>query len=83
MEIVDAELIEDKQYASMGKKPAERVKTLLGKLNSIVISKIRGSKVSKEAASLLRKFAQQVEKICKNLPSPWNGDHFTAMTFQF
>ena len=68
VEIVDAELIEDKEYASMGKNPADRVKTLLGKLNSIVISKIRGSKVSKEAASLLRKFAQQVEKIFKNLP---------------
>ena len=30
--------------------------------------KIRGSKVSKEAGSLLRKFAQQVEKIFINLP---------------
>jgi hypothetical protein len=70
VEMVDAELIEDKEYASMGKKPADRVKALLGKLNSIVISKIRGSKVSKEAASLLRKFAQQVEKIFKNLPKP-------------
>ena len=51
----------------MGKKPADRVKTLLGKLNSIVTCKIRDSKVSKEAESLLRKFAQQVEKIFKNL----------------
>ncbi len=54
----------------MGKNPVDRVKTLLGKLNSIMLSKIRGSKVSKEAASLLRKFAQQVEKIFKNLPKP-------------
>ncbi len=68
--IEDAELIEDREYASMGKTPAERVKTLLGKLNSIVISRIRGSKVSKEAESLLRKFAQQVDKIFKNLPKP-------------
>jgi hypothetical protein len=30
VEIEDAELIEDKQYASMGKKPAVRVKALLG-----------------------------------------------------
>jgi len=66
--IVDADLIEDKQYASMGRKPADRVKALLGKLNSIVISKIRGSKVSKEAEGLLHKFMQQVEKIFKNLP---------------
>ena len=35
VEIVDAELIEDTQYASMGKKPADRVKTLLGKLDSV------------------------------------------------
>ena len=45
-------------------------RTLLGKLNSIVTSKIRASKVSKEAESLLRKFAQQVEKIFKNLSKP-------------
>ena len=70
VELVDAELIKDKQYAAMGKKPAERVKALLGKLHSITNSTIRGSKVSKEAASLLRKFAQQVGKIFKNLPKP-------------
>jgi len=45
-----------------------RSANILGKLNAIVISKIRGSKVSKEAESLLRKFAQQVEKIFINLP---------------
>jgi len=35
-----------------------------------VTSKIRGSKVSKEAESLLCKFAQQVEKIFKTMPKP-------------
>ena len=35
VKIVDAELIEDKQYAAMGKKPADRVRTLLGKLKSM------------------------------------------------
>ena len=35
VEIVDAELIEDKEYLSMGDKPADRVKTLLGKLDSV------------------------------------------------
>ena len=65
---MDAELIEDKEYALLGSKPAKRVKKLLGKLNSIVISKIRGSKVSKEAESLLHIFMQQVEKIFQNLP---------------
>jgi len=67
-EIMDAELIEDKEYASMGKKPADRVKTLLGKLHSITNSKDRGSKVSKENEALLNKFVEQVEKIFKNLP---------------
>jgi len=68
VEMVDAELIEDKEYASMGKKPADRVKVLLGKLHSITNSKDRGSKVSKENEALLNKFVQQVEKIFKNLP---------------
>jgi len=47
VEIVDAELTEDKQYAAMGNNPADRVKALLGKLHSITNSKDRGSKVSK------------------------------------
>ncbi len=46
VEIVDAELSKDKEYASMGKKPADRVKRLLGRLHSITISKNRGSKIS-------------------------------------
>ncbi len=64
--MVDAELIEDKEDASMGKKPADRMKALLGKLHSITNSKDRGSKVSKENEALLGKFAQQVEKIFNN-----------------
>ena len=42
VELVDAELIEDKQYAAMGKNPADRVKILLGKLKSMGRSKERG-----------------------------------------
>ncbi len=38
VEIVDAQLIEDTEYLSMGKTPGDRVKTLLGKLHSITIS---------------------------------------------
>ncbi|RLC29032.1 hypothetical protein DRH13_06300, partial [Candidatus Woesebacteria bacterium] len=70
VEILDAGLSEDKEYASMGKKPADRVKALLGKLHSITNSKERGSKVSKNAELLLNKFIQQVAKIFKNLPKP-------------
>jgi len=70
VKIVDAELIEDKEYLSMGDNPADRVKTLLGKLHSIENSKYRGSQVSGKGKSLLRKFAQQVAKIFQNLPKP-------------
>ncbi|MBW2575501.1 MAG: ParB/RepB/Spo0J family partition protein, partial [Deltaproteobacteria bacterium] len=55
VEIVDAELIEDKQYAAMGKNPADRVKTLLGKLDSVRRSQERGSSVSKQSKSLSHK----------------------------
>ena len=70
VEIVDAELIQDKEYLSMGDKPADRVKTLLGKLHSIENSKSRGSEVSKKSKLLLNKFVQQVARIFKNLPKP-------------
>jgi hypothetical protein len=33
--IEDAELSEDKEYASMGKAPIDRLKTLLDKLDSV------------------------------------------------
>jgi len=68
VKIVDAELIEDKEYASMGKTPTNRLKTLLGKLHSIKSSKSRGSLVSKKSELLLRTFAQQVKEIFKKLP---------------
>ena len=63
--IEDEELIEYKEYASMGKNPADRVKTLLGELHSITISKNRGSKISKEVELLFNKFVKQVDKIFK------------------
>ena len=70
VEIVDAELIQDKKYAAMGKTPADRVKELLGRLHSITNSKDRGSQVSRKAELLLGKFAQQLRNIFKNLPKP-------------
>jgi len=70
VEIVDAELIDDKEYLSMDDKPADRVKTLLGKLHSIENSKSRGSEVSRKSELLLNKFVQQVSRIFKNLPNP-------------
>jgi len=76
VEIVDAELMEDIEYLSMGKKPADRVKTLLGKLHSISISKKRGSKASKKADLLFNKFIKQVEKNFINLPNPLEWQSF-------
>ncbi len=68
VEIVDAELIEDVEYPSMGRKPVDRVKAVSGRLHSTISSKNRGSQVSKKAELLLSKFTQQLEKIFKNLP---------------
>lgn len=62
--------MEDEEYAAMGKKPADRVKALLGQLDSVRRSQVRGSEVSGHSKALSRKFAGQVEKIFKNLPKP-------------
>ncbi len=74
--IDDADLIMDKEYASMGKEPADRVKALLGKLHSISISKNRGSKTSKKANLLFNKFVKQVDDIFKKLPKPLEWQSF-------
>jgi len=68
VELVDAELIEDKQYASMGKNSAKRVKTLLGKLDSVRASRERGSKVINHSEQLFHTFVEHLEKIFKTLP---------------
>ena len=70
MEIVDAELIEDKQYAAMGKNPANRIRALLGKLGTMRRSQEKGSDVSGHSKLLSNKSIGQVEKIFKNLPKP-------------
>ena len=54
----------------MGKKPADRVKTLLGKLDSIRRSKKRGYNVSDEIRHTSNKFVGRVENIFANLPKP-------------
>ena len=69
-DIVDAELIEDIEYLPMGERPAERVKALLGSLDSIRSSQERGSEVSTQSKALFHKFMEQVEQIFKNLPKP-------------
>ena len=58
------------RFSLMGKKPADRVKTLLGKLDSVRRTQERGSSVSRQSKVLSHKFMGQVEKIFKNLPKP-------------
>ena len=70
MEIIDAELIWDQEYDSMGKYPVDRVETLLGQLDSMSRSKERGSSITDEIKYLSNKFVGQVKKIVKNLPKP-------------
>ncbi len=68
VEIVDAELIEDIEYSSMGRKPADWVKTLLARLDSVRSSQERGYEVSTQPKALFRKFVEHVEQIFNNLP---------------
>ncbi|MBC8246870.1 MAG: ParB/RepB/Spo0J family partition protein, partial [Deltaproteobacteria bacterium] len=70
VDFVDAELIEDREYASMEKTPVDRLKTLLGQLDSVRSSQSRGSEVSNISKALFHKFVEQVEGIFKNLPKP-------------
>ncbi len=66
--IEDAELIENKQNAAMSKKLADRVKALLGKLDSMRRSKERGYDITEDIKHTSNKFIGRVEKIFKNLP---------------
>ena len=70
VEIVDAELIKDTQYAGMAKTSVDRVKTLLAGLDSVRSSQERGSKVSTQPKALFHKFVEQVRQIFRNLPNP-------------
>jgi len=64
VEIVDIE------YLSMGETPAGRVKTLLGKLDSVRRSKELGYEVGTQARLTSHKFVGSLKKIFKNLPKP-------------
>ena len=70
VEIVDAELIEDKKYASMGERPADRVKTLLGKLDTMRRGKERGYIVTNDTKLTSGKFAGRIERIFEKLLNP-------------
>ena len=70
IEIIDVEMSKEPEYLTVGKTPLERVHKLLSKLDSIRVSKDRGSLVSKEADVLFYKYVEQVESIFQNLPKP-------------
>ena len=76
MEITDAELIKDIEYASIGKTPADRVKTLLRKIDSVRRSRERGFNPAKETKRTSSRFAGRVEKIFNNLPKPLEWQSF-------
>ena len=76
VEIVDADLIQDKEYATMGKTPDSRLKTLLGKLDSARRSKDRGYEISDQATMTSHKFMGRVEQMFRNLPNPWEWRSF-------
>ena len=70
IEIIDVEMGKEPEYLTVGKTPLERVHKLLAKLDSIRVSKDRGSMVSREVDDLFHKFMEQVESIFKNWPKP-------------
>ncbi len=70
VDMVDAELIDDPEYVSMGDNSVDRIRALLGKLDSVRRSEERGSSITDEMGCLSGKFAGQVELIFKKLPKP-------------
>ena len=61
----------------MGKNPVDRVKTLLGKLDSKRRSEERGSSIIDGVERLSGKFAGQVGKIFDNLPKSLEWQSFS------
>ena len=62
--------MEDKEYASVGKDPAHRVRVLLGKLKTSRRGKERGYNPSRELIHTAHKFMRPVDHIFNNLPKP-------------
>ncbi|KPA18020.1 ParB-like partition protein, partial [Candidatus Magnetomorum sp. HK-1] len=68
VEIIDAHLIEDTEYAAMGDTPEDRVHYLLSKMTSVNNNQLKHSQISNDRLQQLHKFVYPVEKIFKNLP---------------
>ncbi|MBF0453118.1 MAG: ParB/RepB/Spo0J family partition protein, partial [Candidatus Magnetomorum sp.] len=76
VEIVDAHLIEDTEYAAMGNDPINRVNTLLGKLNSVVNNQNKNATISDHRMQQVHKFMNPVQQIFKNLPKRLEWKNF-------
>ena len=66
VEIVDEELIEDNEYASLCKMPTDRVRTILRKIDSVRRSRERGFNPAKKAKQTSIKFVRRIENIFNN-----------------
>lgn len=67
---MDAELIEDGEYLGFGETAVERVKALLGKLDSVEASKRQGNTVKEIGEKIFHKFVEEIETTFSNLPRP-------------
>jgi len=70
VDIVDAELIENKDYAALDNSPEKRVRKLLSQLDSVRRNEHRKYQRSSDSKKMSHKFVGQVEKIFQNLPKP-------------
>lgn len=76
VELIDAELIEDPEYAALGCAPEERVRELLGALQAVDTNGTAGRSVSRRASELTHKFMCNVEGIFAGLPRPMGWKSF-------
>lgn len=70
VDMIDAELVENGEYAAAAITPVDRVKWLLGRLDAVATSQRRGSEISAPAEALFHRFMEQVERIFNALPRP-------------
>lgn len=70
VDMVDAELIEDDEYARTAVTPVDRVKTLLGRMHAVEVNRERGADIREEALRFVGKFTHKTENVFDNLPRP-------------
>lgn len=76
VEVIDAELIEDRDYAAMGATPLDRVKIVLRKIDSDRRSTERGFSSKNVTKERSNKFIRRIEMIFSNLPKPLEWQSF-------